>query len=36
MDSEIIVNLISRSQKETMEERIMESMNRLGGAIPSC
>ena len=32
MDSEIIVNLISRSQKETMEERIMESMNRLGGA----
>ena len=32
MDSEIIVNLISRSQKETMEERIMESMNRIGGA----
>ncbi|KMO87472.1 amidophosphoribosyltransferase [Megasphaera cerevisiae DSM 20462] len=32
MDSEIIVNLISRSQKETIEERIMESMNRIHGA----
>ena len=29
MDSEIIVNLISRSQKDTIEERIMESMNRI-------
>ena len=32
MDSEIIVNLISRSQKDTIEERIMESMNRIQGA----
>mgnify|MGYP000727215446 FL=1 len=32
MDSEIIVNLISRSQKSTIEERIMESMNRIQGA----
>lgn len=32
MDSEIIVNLISRSHKNTMEERIMESMNRIQGA----
>ena len=31
MDSEIIVNLISRSQKDTIEERIMESMNRIQG-----
>lgn len=32
MDSEIIVNLISRSRKETFEERIIESMNRVQGA----
>jgi amidophosphoribosyltransferase len=32
MDSEIIVNLISRSRRATIEEQITESMNRLGGA----
>ncbi|MCI1821584.1 MAG: amidophosphoribosyltransferase [Megasphaera sp.] len=32
MDSEIIVNLISRSRKDTVEEQIMESMNRIQGA----
>lgn len=32
MDSEVIVNLIARSQKETMEERIVEAVNRVKGA----
>lgn len=32
MDTEIIANLISRSHKETMEERIMDSMKRIEGA----
>ena len=32
MDSEIIVNLIARSRKATIEERMMESMLRIEGA----
>jgi amidophosphoribosyltransferase len=32
MDTEIIVNLISRSRCNTIEEQIVESMNRLEGA----
>ncbi|EGO65429.1 amidophosphoribosyltransferase [Acetonema longum] len=32
IDSEVIVNLISRSNKATVEERIMESLSRVKGA----
>ncbi|MBR3622479.1 MAG: amidophosphoribosyltransferase, partial [Selenomonadaceae bacterium] len=32
IDSEVIVNLIARSRKETIEERIIESLNQVKGA----
>ncbi|WP_277288284.1 amidophosphoribosyltransferase [Veillonella montpellierensis] len=32
MDSEVIVNLIARSRKNTVEERIIEAVNRITGA----
>lgn len=32
MDSEVIVSLIARSAKESMEERIVEAVNRIEGA----